>query len=69
LGGGDAFAAGFLYAFLTTTAPQERLANALRWGAACAALKYTIGGDIPLIERHEVEALVAQGAGGPALLR
>jgi 2-dehydro-3-deoxygluconokinase len=69
LGGGDAFAAGFLYAFLTATEPQERLANALRWGAAFAALKYTVGGDIPLIERHEVAALVAQGAGGPALLR
>jgi 2-dehydro-3-deoxygluconokinase len=69
LGGGDAFAAGFLYAFLTATGPQERVANALRWGAALAALKYSVVGDIPLVERHEVEALIAQGTGGPTLLR
>jgi 2-dehydro-3-deoxygluconokinase len=69
LGGGDAFAAGFLYAFLTATGPQERLANALRWGTACAALKYTVIGDIPLLERREVEALLEQGAGSPTVLR
>jgi 2-dehydro-3-deoxygluconokinase len=69
LGGGDAFAAGFLYAFLTATEPQERLANALRWGTACAALKYTMVGDIPLLERREVEALLERGAASPTLLR
>jgi 2-dehydro-3-deoxygluconokinase len=69
LGGGDAFAAGFLYAFLRAAEPRERLATALRWGTACAALKYTVPGDIPLIERRELEALVEQGSGGPVLLR
>jgi 2-dehydro-3-deoxygluconokinase len=69
LGGGDAFAAGFLYAYLTATVPSERLTTALRWGAALAALKYTVRGDIPLVERREVEALLEQGASGPTLLR
>ncbi|GIX48439.1 MAG: 2-keto-3-deoxygluconate kinase [Candidatus Tectimicrobiota bacterium] len=68
LGGGDAFAAGFLYAYLTAPA-AERLALALRWGVAMAALKYTIPGDLPLVERHEVEALLAQEGEGPALHR
>jgi 2-dehydro-3-deoxygluconokinase len=67
LGGGDAFAAGFLYAFLTATA--DRLTQALRWGAALAALKYTILGDAPLVERQEIERLLAQGSGGPTLVR
>jgi 2-dehydro-3-deoxygluconokinase len=69
IGGGDAFAAGFLYAFLTTAAGPQRLAQALRWGAAMAALKYTIRGDAPVIERHEVERLLSQGDSGPGLRR
>jgi 2-dehydro-3-deoxygluconokinase len=69
LGGGDAFAAGFLYAFLTAAGSQERLPNALRWGTACAAVKYSIVGDIPVVERREVEALVERESGGPTLLR
>jgi 2-dehydro-3-deoxygluconokinase len=60
LGGGDAFAAGFLYAYLTAWDQADRLAIALRWGAASAALKYTIPGDAPLIDREEVEALLRQ---------
>lgn len=60
IGGGDAFAAGFLYASLTTP-PATRLQQALAWGAATAALKYSIPGDAPRIERHEVAALLAQG--------
>jgi 2-dehydro-3-deoxygluconokinase len=60
LGGGDAFAAGFLYGYLTTPEAAHRLPTALRWGAAAAALKYTIPGDAPLIDRHEVESLLQQ---------
>lgn len=56
LGGGDAFSAGFLYGYLTF----DDIALALRWGAAVAALKYSITGDFPLIEKREVEALVNQ---------
>lgn len=58
LGGGDAFAAGFLYQYLST----KDVAAALRWGAAVAALKYSITGDFPLVSKPEVEALVHQGA-------
>lgn len=57
IGGGDAFDAGFLYGYLTTEG-SERLTTALRWAAAVAALKYTIVGDMPLIEREEAETLV-----------
>ncbi len=59
IGGGDAFSAGFLYGYLTEE--SKRLPMALRWGAAVAALKYSIPGDIPIIEREEAEALVMQG--------
>jgi 2-dehydro-3-deoxygluconokinase len=58
LGGGDAFSAGFLYGYLTT----KDMVRSLRWGAAVAALKYSIPGDFPLIEKHEAEALVNQGS-------
>ena len=69
LGGGDAFAAGFVYRYLTATIPNDRLAQALRWGAAMAALKYSVRGDIPVVERHEVEDLMAQGSVAPRLMR
>ena len=64
IGGGDAFAAGFLYAWLT----GADLALALKWGAAMSAHKYTIHGDLPLVDFDEVEALV-EGASGGGLVR
>ena len=65
LGRGDAFTAGFLYRWL---ADANDLPMALRYGAAMAALKYGITGDMPLVEPGEVQALVARGgsAGGIA---
>jgi 2-dehydro-3-deoxygluconokinase len=69
LGGGDAFAAGFLYAYLSALDQPDRLAQALRWGAASAALKYTIPGDAPLIDREEVEALLRQDGPSTSLQR
>ncbi len=61
LGSGDAFSAGFLANFLE----RGSIPDALRWGCATASLKYTIPGDLPLIHRREVEALVAsEGASG-----
>jgi 2-dehydro-3-deoxygluconokinase len=69
LGGGDAFAAGFLYGYLSSTEATHRLPTALRWGAAAAALKYTIPGDAPLIDRQEVEALLQQEGHTPGLQR
>jgi 2-dehydro-3-deoxygluconokinase len=47
-----------LYGYLNTSDAHHRLTTALQWGAATAALKYTIPGDAPLVERHEVEALL-----------
>lgn len=61
LGSGDAFSAGYLANFLQ----HGSIATALRWGCATASLKYTIPGDLPLVHRREVEALVAsEGAVG-----
>lgn len=60
IGGGDAFAAGFLYAWLSFA----DVALALKWGVAMSAHKYTIPGDLPLVDYDEVAALVAGSAGG-----
>ncbi len=64
IGGGDAFAAGFLYTWLT----DADVALALKWGVAMSAHKYTIPGDLPLVDYDEVAAL-AHGAGGGGLIR
>lgn len=60
IGGGDAFAAGFIHAWLE----EGDVAKALRWGAALSALKYTIPGDLPLVDYAAVAELAAGGAGG-----
>ena len=54
LGGGDAFSAGFLSAWLES----QDLQRALGWATATARLKYSISGDLPLVSRAEVESLV-----------
>ncbi len=54
LGGGDAFSAGFLSAWLE----KKDLERSLKWATATARLKYSISGDLPLISRNEVERLV-----------
>lgn len=53
LGGGDAFAAGFLARHIVT----GDIAESLRWGSAAAAIKYSIPGDFPLLRPAEVAAL------------
>ncbi len=58
IGAGDAFNAGFLAAMLESAGD---LARALRWGAAAAALKFTILGDMPLWQRSELQALLSEG--------
>ena len=60
IGGGDAFTAGFLYAWLTFADIEA----ALKWGVAMSAHKYTIPGDLPLVDRGAVAALAAGAAGG-----
>jgi 2-dehydro-3-deoxygluconokinase len=69
LGSGDAFAAGFLYYYLTTPASTDRFAQALLWGVAMAALKYTIPGETPWLSRAEVESLIQRGAAASRLVR
>ena len=65
LGSGDAFSAGYLANFLE----KRDIASALRWGCATASLKYTIPGDLPLIHRCEVEALLATVSGSTDIAR
>ncbi len=65
VGGGDAFSAGFLYGHLT----EGDLARALRWGVVVAGLKYTIPGDLPLIDHEEAARLVEESSGGHGLVR
>lgn len=55
LGAGDAFAGGVLCRLLE----DAPLSDALTFGAATAALKLSIRGDVALITRSEVEALRA----------
>lgn len=64
LGGGDAFGAGFLARYLESQADPtpDDVADALRWGAATSALKYSIPGDLPLMTRDEVVQLLNSGS-------
>ncbi|MCA9194085.1 MAG: sugar kinase [Planctomycetales bacterium] len=55
LGGGDAFSAGFLAGYLQGSG----IPRALQMGAAVAALKYTLPGDLPLIEKDWVEQIIS----------
>jgi 2-dehydro-3-deoxygluconokinase len=61
LGGGDAFAAGFLAGYLENPAA---LSQAVELGAAASALKHTMPGDFLCATRAEIEAaMTAEGAG------
>ena len=53
IGGGDSFAAGFIYASLDGRPPDA----ALRFAVAASALKQTIYGDFNRVTVAEVEAL------------
>ena len=61
LGGGDAFAAGFLAGYLEDPAD---LARACALGTAAAALKHTMPGDFLAATRAEIEAVLTAGEGG-----
>nr|WP_309484906.1 sugar kinase [Halorhabdus salina] len=54
VGTGDAFVGGFLAAWLD----DEDLTTALEWGAATAALKRTIAGDMAVVRRESVESIL-----------
>jgi len=61
LGGGDAFAAGFLAGYLENPAGLSRAVNL---GAAASALKHTMPGDFLSATRAEVEAAVSASDSG-----
>ncbi|MEZ4589785.1 MAG: sugar kinase [Chloroflexota bacterium] len=58
LGSGDAFAAGVIYGRYFA-GDDASLAQALRWGVAMAALKRTIPGDMPLVDKTAVAQLAS----------
>ncbi|RPJ61447.1 MAG: sugar kinase [Acidobacteria bacterium] len=56
VGAGDAFAAGFLYGYLT-----GGVQRGLDWGGALGALHYTLPGDFAYVNRAEVAEFLASG--------
>lgn len=54
VGGGDSFASGLIYGFLTGKAPQE----CVEYGAAHGALAMTTPGDTSMVTVKEVEAII-----------
>ncbi|HXL02314.1 MAG TPA: sugar kinase [Candidatus Atribacteria bacterium] len=60
IGAGDAFVAGFLYGYLS----KKNLGEAALWGNAMASLKMNVVGDMPVFDRHFVEALVTSSISG-----
>lgn len=64
LGSGDAFAAGYIYAYLDGQLYHElheaNTITALAFGNALAALKRCIAGDIAIVTLQEVRALLAK---------
>ena len=60
IGGGDSFAAGLIYGFVTGRSPRD----ALRFAVAASALKQTIPGDFNRVTADEVDRLAAGDASG-----
>jgi len=60
IGTGDAFVGAYLSRYVEGASTGE----ALRWGAATAALKRTIAGDVALVSDEEVRAVLDADAGG-----
>lgn len=61
LGGGDAFAGGFIASYIVN---PDDLARALALGSAAQALKHTMPGDFLCATRAEIEAAMAADEGG-----
>ncbi len=57
VGGGDSFASGLIYGFLSTKTPQE----CVEYGAAHGALAMTTAGDTTMARLSEVEKLIGGG--------
>lgn len=60
VGGGDAFAAGLIYGFVTDKSIHE----SLEFAVAASCLKHTIPGDFNLVAVSEVEDLIKGGGSG-----
>lgn len=60
IGSGDAFVGGFLARRLR----GDSITESLRYGAATAAIKRTVGGDAAVVTPEEVDAVVRDDAGG-----
>ena len=60
VGGGDSFAAGLIYGFVSGKSWTE----ALEFAVAASAMKHTIPGDFNLVSVEEVEALVGGDGSG-----
>ena len=58
LGGGDAFNAGFLYGWLQFPPGPDKLGRCLDWGVAAASLKYATPGDMAVVDKDEIAALL-----------
>ena len=58
VGGGDSFASGLIYGFLTT----GDAAKAVNYGAAHGALAMTTAGDTTMASLDEVESVIAGGS-------
>ena len=58
VGGGDSFASGLCYGFMTDSDPQK----CVEYGAAHGALAMTTPGDTSMASRKEVEALMGGGS-------
>jgi 2-dehydro-3-deoxygluconokinase len=61
VGGGDSFSAGLIFGMLEY---PENHQKALDFAVAASALKHTISGDFNLVNRQEVEALLAGDGSG-----
>lgn len=55
IGSGDAYCGGVLYGLLSS---EEDCEKALRFGNACSAAKNTIPGDMPSLNRSEIEGII-----------
>lgn len=64
IGAGDAFATGVIYSLME----GKSLPDALRYGAALAAIKLTMPGDIPLVSARQVEELLATAGASPSMI-
>lgn len=64
LGGGDAWTAGFYYGLLTEAFSATGLAKGVVVGDACAQLKQTLMFDLPILDRHDVQALIGPNSAG-----